>query len=135
MKTKNSQNGRGKQMAKLSFVALALILLFVFPIYASFGDDFDYEGSTGEEKFQEIFHSESADDAGTGQSQFINEAWQDFNPWSWSYICIFAVLISVLIHSVVYILGKAVGSRSIQRYALVEMMQGAASAIMIIALV
>lgn len=135
MKMKKSEGcpGRGKQITKLSFVALAFILLFVLPIYASFGDEFDYEGSTGEEKFEEIFYSE--EEGGTAQSQFINEAWADFNPWSWSYICIFAVIISILIHTVVYIVGKAIGSRSIQRYALVEMMQGAASAIMIIALV
>ncbi|MBD3397484.1 hypothetical protein GF412_00130 [Candidatus Micrarchaeota archaeon] len=131
----NAKHGKrgGTGWGRLTLALIALMLFFCSTAYASFGEEFDYGGASGEEKFEEVFYSE--EEGGTGQSQFINEAWEDYNPWGWSHICIFAIVISILIHTVVYILGKAISSRSIQRYALTEMMQAAASAVMIVALV
>ncbi len=110
------------------------LFLFALPaVHASFGEEIDaetLEEMTGEQKFEYIFSSE-----GTGQSQFINEAWGEFDNWSWSFICIFAVLISMLAHGILYIIGKSIGARGLQRYALTEMIQVSATAVMLIALV
>ncbi|MCP4647528.1 MAG: hypothetical protein GY852_07315, partial [bacterium] len=53
----------------------------------------------------------------------------------WLAICILAVIISILLHTVVYILGYAINSHGIKRYALTEMIQGAATALMVILLI
>ena len=117
----------GKRAGRL-LLPLAALLLLLPAGFASFGEDFDYESATGEEKFEEIFIE-------TGQSKFIDEAWGDFDQWGWFSIAIFAVFISVLAMGLVYVIGYSIGARSLQRYALSELLQSAASAIMIIALV
>ena|GEM_PF-982184 len=112
-------------------LALVALLLLVSITYASFGEDFTYdEETTGAEKVEYIFSSEES-----GQSKFVDETWGDFDNWGWFSISIFAVFISILIFGMVYAIGYAIGARGLQRYALSEMLQVAATAIMIIALI
>ncbi len=55
--------------------------------------------------------------------------------WGWLPICIMAIVISVLLHTIVYMFGYSINSHSIKRYALTEMLQAAATALMVILLI
>ncbi len=76
----------------------------------------------------------------TDSSKLGDEAKGEFLPtwtqtWGWLPICILAVVISVTAHTIIYIIGYSLNAARLKRYAVTEMMQAAASALMVILLV
>jgi hypothetical protein len=55
--------------------------------------------------------------------------------WGWLPICLVAVVASVIIHTIVYMLAQAINSEQLKRYAISEMLQAAATALMAIVLI
>jgi hypothetical protein len=113
---------------------LVVLLLLSLALVSSMGCTAEsIEETEGQEKFEYMFYSEA--EGGTGQSKFINEAWGQTDNWGWFTISIFAVFISALIFGLVYAIGYALNMNTVKRYSLSELIQTAATAIMMIALV
>ena len=75
-------------------------------------------------------------DAASEYDQIKEELLPDWTQsWGWLPICIMAVVISVLLHTIVYMFGYSINSHSIKKYALTEMLQAAATALMAILLI
>lgn len=117
---------KGKAPALLFVLAILLVLSMGCTAESA-------EGTEGKQQFEEMFYSEA--EGGTGQSKFINEAWGDYDTFGWFPICVFAIFISALIFGMVYAIGHAFNIRTLQRYALSELLQTAATAVIVIALV
>ena len=83
-----------------------------------------------------VTESTSTDAASDYEDQITGELLPTWTQgWGWLPICIMAVVISVLLHTIVYMFGYSINSHSIKRYALSEMLQAAATALMVILLI
>lgn len=55
--------------------------------------------------------------------------------WDWLAICMMAILVSALFNGLIFIIGKAINAQGLERYAISEMLNTAATAVMVVVLI
>ncbi len=62
-------------------------------------------------------------------------SWEGGPDWGWLPLCMLAIMVSAFFNGLIYIIGKALSSQNLQRYSISEMLNTAATAVMVVILI